>query len=1191
MFTHLHVHTEYSLLDGLSRTQSLVQRARELGMEALAITDHGGMYGVVEFYRACKEAGIKPILGCELYMAPESRHSKRPQDRSPHHLTVLARDNTGYRNLLQVVTKAHLEGFYQRPRADRELLAQHAQGLVVLSGCPSAEVPRLLLDGRRQEAAQVARWYASTFPSSYYVELQRHGNMPELDRLNRELLDLSRELKLPLVATNDLHYVDREDAPLQDVLVCIQTNTNVNDEKRLRMSDDSYYLKSPAEMAELFADVPEAIENTGRIAAECHVELDFATVHLPRYQPPTGEEPEAFLDRLCWEGLERRFGPDQPEARKRLEYELEVIHKTRFANYFLVVWNIAAFVRERGILMGVRGSAASSLALYCLGVTNINPLEYRLVFERFLNVERKEMPDIDMDFQDDRRDEVIQYVAEKYGRDHVAQIISFGTLGAKAAVRDVGRALALPYADVDRVARLIPFKLGITIDEAIQATPELAQVYEEDTILRNLVDTARKLEGVVRHASTHAAGVVISQDPLTEYVPLQRPIRGDDQGTPMTQFSMEPIAQLGLLKMDFLGLANLTILARARDTVARTRDIQLELDRLPLNDRRTFDLLSSGETTGIFQLESGGMRRYIKELRPSSLGDVSAMIALYRPGPMEQITTFIQAKHGQVPVRYPHPALKAILEETYGIIVYQDQVLLILQAFAGYTLGEADIVRKAMGKKIAELMAKERERFIQGAVKRGHAAELATQVFDLIEPFAGYAFNKAHSVSYAVIAYWTAYFKANYPLEYMTSVLNSHRGNMEKVAVAVDECRRLGIRVLPPDVNSSEVEFSMDRAPDGTPAVRFGLGAVKNVGPAAVQPLVGERRAGGPFASLEDFCRRADLKGLNRRTLESLIKVGTLDALGHRSALLASVDRLLSATHKEAELRQSGQSTMFNLFGQSVPTPMGTLELRPAEPVTIREKLAWEKELLGVWLSDNPMSALALRASNQDILSRDQIDAERKGEQVHLAGQLSSVRTGKTREGRAFATGVMELFGGSIEVVAWPDVYEKAQELWQVGNILRVVGKVRVRDDEVSIACDEVTLYPLGEEQPHGEEPAPAAAPVAEAPRAREWSEEKKPAARPSPPPPQKNGAPRKLLINLAETDRPEDDRYLLREVLQVLLEFPGRDGVDLVISSQGKRWRLEMPIITTSYCDELHRRLGEMLGSSTAVRLEGSAA
>ncbi|MCH8346752.1 MAG: DNA polymerase III subunit alpha, partial [Chloroflexi bacterium] len=781
------------------------------------------------------------------------------------------------------------------------------------------------------------------------------------------------------------------------------------------------------EMADLFGDVPEAISNTQRIAEMCDVEISFDHVHLPGYSTPDQEDPDEYLTRLCWEGLARRL-PDTPQQYKeRLTYELEVIRHTQFANYFLVVWDIITFAREQDILFGVRGSAAGSLALFCLGVTDVDPVAYGLIFERFLNVERKEMPDIDMDFQDDRRDEVIQHVLHKYGRDHVAQIVTFGTLGPKAAIRDVGRALAMPYADVDRVARLVPFRVR-TLKEALEQSPELKGLRDADPILRRLVDTAQQLEGLVRHTSTHAAGVVISQEPLTEYVPLQRPVRGDENAIAMTQFSMEHIAHLGLLKMDFLGLVNLTILKETMKLVEETQGRRMNLQEIPLDDKATFDLLSSGETADVFQLEGAGMRRHIKQLKPSSLREVAAMIALYRPGPMEHIETYIQAKHGEAQVQYPHPSFQELLEETYGIIVYQDQVLQIIQRFAGYSMGEADIVRKAMGKKIPAIMQQERQRFLRGAREQGYEEQDAEAIFQLIEPFAGYAFNKAHAVSYALIAYWTAYFKANHPVAYMTSVLNSRAENLEKVGATVNEARRLRIPVLPPDINHSQTRFAMEPQEDGKTAIRFGLAAVKNVGEGAVTPLVEVRAAGEPFNSVEDLCRRADLRAVNRRTLESLIKVGALDCLGaDRNSLIAGLDRILRLSQQETRMRQTGQTTMLDLFGDSVEAPVAAIELPTATAATPREKLEWEQELLGVGFSDNPFSAMAasLDASGA-IISVHDITPENAGKRVVVVGSVSSVRSGMTKDGKSYAVAMLNLMGGPLELFAWDRKYHES---------------------------------------------------------------------------------------------------------------------------------------------------------------------
>ena len=1162
MFAHLHVHTEYSLLDGVSRIPKLVSHAKELGMEALAITDHGSLYGVVEFYFQCQEAGIRPIIGCEVYVAQGSRHDRSPSERSPFHLTMLARNNRGYRNLMGLVTHGHLEGHYYRPRIDRELLERYHEGLIVLSGCATAEVPRLIAENRLQDAREAALWYKDLLgEGGFFLELQRHEHVPQLPEINQGLVEMGRELDIPLVATNDCHYVHQEDSYLQDVLICIHTNTTVHDDKRLKMEDDSYYLKSAQEMEELFQDFPDALRNTQLIAEMCDVKLETAELHLPTYPVPDGSDPDEYLRRLCQEGFSRLYPRPTAQAAERLAYELDVIRSTQFANYFLVVWDIASFARQQNILFGVRGSAAASLALYCLGVTEVDPLEYRLVFERFLNLERKEMPDIDLDFQDDRRDEVLSYVTDKYGRDRVAQIITFGTLGAKASLRDVGRSLGMSYADVDRVARLVPFKAR-TLEDALSASHELSVIYQSDESIHKLVDTARALEGTVHHVSTHAAGVVISSEPLMEYVPLQRPVKGNGGGQiDMTQYSMDPVAKLGLLKMDFLGLTSLTILDRVVDTVERNRGVKIDLHGLPLDDGKTFELLSSGKTTDVFQLESAGMQRYIKELKPSSLGDIAAMIALYRPGPMEHIDTFINAKHGREAIKYPHPSLKEILEETHGVIVYQDQVLFILQAFAGYSLGQADTVRKAMGKKIPELMRQEREGFLDGAVATGFSRELAQEIFNLIEPFAGYAFNKAHSVSYALISYWTGYFKANFPLEYMASVLNSRLDHPDKTASAISECFRMGIPVLLPDVNRSGVHFIIDRDDEDSPSLRFGLAAIKNVGEGAVTSIVDERESGGPFSTIEDFCSRADLRGLNRRALESLIKGGALDCLGKRRALLNSAEQILSLAQKEAHRRQTGQTSMFDVLpDRTEATPVGGMSVN-GEDGPPSEKIAWEKELLGVPLSQNPLKAMALVNSEGAITSRDQLDPDMDGQRITVLGQLSSVSQRVTRTQRPYVIGTLELVYGSTEAIAWPDVLERTRDVWEEGNLLLVSGRLKVRGDELSVHCDEATLY--SEEYRSGNG---SGAISTDGQRGTNHVQEQ----------------PRSLLISFVESEDAEEDAHRLREALRTTLEYSGSDRVRLEISTNGKKVLMDLPTVTTSYCPELCRRLEELLGTGS---------
>ena len=1225
-FTHLHVHTEYSMLDGISRIPELVERTGELGMDSLAITDHGTFYGVVDFYSACLDAGIKPIIGCEVYVAHNSRHEKNPSERSPAHLVLLARDNTGYRNLMQLVTKAHVEGFYNRPRIDKGLLEEFGSGLVCLSGCPSAEVPRLLADGNYDGAVKAAGWYRELFGDGYFLELQRHEHVPQLGEINEGLLRMAQDTRLPLVATNDAHYVHQNQSNLQDIYICIQTNTTVRDEKRLRMEDDSYYIKSPDEMEGLFADLPanirgEAIANTGVIADMCDISLEFGQTHLPRYETPNGMDADEYLAQVCEEGFRRRYPNASPEAVDRLRYELEVIRYTRFANYFLVVWDIIRFVRQRNILFGVRGSAAASVVLYCLGITDVDPLEYRLVFERFLNMERKEMPDIDMDFQDDRRDEVLHYVIEKYGNDRVAQIITFGTLGAKAALRDVGRALGMSYGDVDRIARMVPFKAR-NLEDALRVSPELQGSYDGNEAVRDLVDRAQGLEGIVHHVSTHAAGVLIADEPLTETVPLQRPARGDESSPVlMTQFSMDPVAHLGLLKMDFLGLTSLTILDHAVKLVRESRGVEIDLQTLRLDDAATYDLLSSGNTTDVFQLESAGMQRYIEKLKPSNLMDIAAMIALYRPGPMENIDRFIDAKHGRAAVTYPHPSLKELLDETYGIIVYQDQVLLILQQFAGYTLGAADIVRKAMGKKIAALMAQERDNFVAGATDKGFDEALAVEIFDLIEPFAGYAFNKAHSVSYALISYWTGYFKAHYPVEYMAAVLNARLDNTDKTISSINECFRLNIPVWLPDVNRSGEFFAIDHDSEGKPGLRIGLAAIKTVGEGAVRPLVEERKENGPFRSIDDFCRRAGAANLNRRTLESMVKAGAFDAIALRGAVLSALDRIVATSQREAQMRSSGQSSLFGggpgaagagTGGAVAEEPGVILGTEDASPV---EKAAWERELLGVALSHNPLMALTGAGAGGSVVSLDQLSEEMQGQQVNVLGIVNTVTERARRDGQRFIIVGLELLGGLVEVTVWPEALQRTEEIWQAGRTVRVVGRVRLRGEQLEISCDEAEEFEPdrpstlpangGGGQPaarangngnghyrngngNGRNGAPHANGVGNG-HANGNGGSNGNGNGHSPSGGTADAAPfassnRLVQLAVTESDDPQNDAMLLREVIGVILEYPGRDKVNLEIRTPGKRVLLELPVVSTGYCDPLRERLEDLLGPDTVA-------
>ncbi|MFC2034758.1 DNA polymerase III subunit alpha [Chloroflexota bacterium] len=1158
MFTHLHVHTEYSLLDGMCRISQLVQRAKDLGMGSLAITDHGVMYGAIEFYLAAKEAGIKPIIGCEVYIAKDSRFSRSTSDKSYYHLVLLAKNQTGYRNIIQLTTKANLEGFYYKPRMDRELLKQHHQGLIALSACVAGEVPHLILEGRLDEAKEAALWYKQTF-GEFYLEIQRHP-ISELEQINQELIAMSTELDIPLVATNDTHYINREDASAHDLLLCIGTNSSIYDDKRRKMAGDFFYLKSPKEMTELYQDIPQAVENTERIAEACNLKLEFGRLHLPEIDLPEGKTADQFLVNLCYEGLPKYYPNATPEIKQRLNYELEVVGKTQFANYFLVVWDIISFVKEHNILFGVRGSAAASIILHCLGITDVDPIVNELVFERFLNLERKELPDIDLDFEDNRRDEVISYVSQKYGRDHVAQIITFGTLGARAALRDVGRALGMTYSDVDRIARLVPFAQGMTLTRALDENKELRNIYHEDPIIRNLIDSSKRIEGIARHASTHAAGVVISKEPLTRYVPLQRVSRANGEAAVMTQFTMEDIAQIGLLKMDFLGLANLTILGKAKEIIYQNYGIDINLRYIPMDDTKTFDLLSSGETTGVFQLEGAGMRRYIKELKPTTFSDISAMVALYRPGPMEHIPSFIKAKHGIEPISYPDPTLTSILEETYGVIVYQEQVLFIVQALAGYSLGEADIFRKAMGKKIPKVMKKERHNFITGANKRGFASELADKIFALIEPFAGYAFNKAHSVSYSLIAYQTAYLKANYPIEYIIAFLITNTGQAEKIASAVAECHRLGIKILAPDINRSQATFSIEQDSNGTRTIRFGLTAIKNVGLATVEPLIAEHNNKGDFKSIEDLCRRCDLRTVNKRVMESLIKAGALDSLGDRGTLLHNINSILSLAQREQRLRDTGQSTMFDLWGETTALPTPSLDLESAS-VFDKEKATWEKDLLGIPFSKKYFDPIR---DNPNATLCGTIDNEMNGENVTVICEVASITQLFTRkDSKPFVKAKVEDISGGIEVTAWPKVYEETKELWQDGNLLQLEATVKIRDDSVQLNVNKAYPYQLATVQ--AETVTSTALTDDVPPLMQEASAKTLPTEI------------HRLVITITQTSDKDSDIANLQKVNTALKEFPGHDEVILRVGIEGEINSFKLS--NTSYCPDLHQQLINLVG------------
>jgi DNA polymerase-3 subunit alpha len=1144
-FAHLHLHTEFSLLDGLGRIPEYVARAQQLGMEHLAITDHGVMYGVIDWYKAVRAAGLHPVLGVEAYLAPR-RIADR--DKSSYHLVLLAENDCGYRNLLKLTTKASLEGFYYKPRIDLNLLAQHAEGLIVTSACLQGPLSRNLLAGDEEEARRWARALRDIFgPERFYVELQDHG-LREQQQVNARSIALARELGLPLVATNDVHYLDQADADVQDLLVCIQTNSTVHDTKRMRMPSDQLYFKSAEEMWRLFDDVPEALQNTVRIAERCRVELEFGRLHLPDPGAPEGMSADDYLAQLCWQGIRQRYPELTEEVRRRLEYELDVIRQTGFASYMLIVRDFADFARERRIPFGVRGSAAASIVLYALGITDIDPLANRLVFERFLNPERREMPDIDMDFADNRRAEVIEYVAHKYGPDRVAQIITFGTMGAKAAIRDVGRAMGWAYADVDRIARLIPASLNMTLDRALAENPELRSLYESDPKSRELIDNARRLEGIARHAGTHAAGVVIAATPLVEYLPLQRPARAEEGALPTTQFPMETVAEIGLLKMDFLGLANLTILGEAVEIVKALRGVELDPKRFPDGDEKTYQMLGQGETFGVFQLESAGMRRYIRELQPTSVAELAAMVALYRPGPMQHIPRYCRAKHGLEPITYPHPDLAEILDETYGVIVYQDQVLLIARKFAGYTLGEADIMRKAMGKKIPEKMKAERERFVVGATAMGYRAEDAERIFDLIEPFAGYAFNKAHAVCYASISYQTAYLKANYPAEYMTAVLRlapSHpAGTAKRVAAALAECQKLEIPVLRPDINLSGKTFEVERLTDGRLGIRFGLAMVKNVGEGAVEAILRAREArpGQRFSSFEDFCDVIDWSLVNRRVVESLIKCGALDSLGDRKLLLAMLDQAISSAQARQRASRKGQIDLFAATGQA-PTLAIAKPERELPDIPHTTLLAWEKELLGVYLSSHPLDDYVEVVRRDGLVQIAELDAESVGETIELIAMVATLRKLTTRTNRVMAVCQLEDRTGTMELVVFPDLYEESKEWLLEDMVLRVAARVEVRNDEVQLIARQLRR-------------AEATLPVEQAPAT--------------------------VHLSLPVTDNLGHDIATMQRLRELLDQFPGRERLVLHLATT-RGDALLRSSIQVRWCPELALAIEAELGPGHA--------
>ncbi|NGM83070.1 DNA polymerase III subunit alpha [Paenibacillus sp. 7124] len=1059
-FVHLHVHSEYSLLDGAARIADLVRRAGEHGMKSLALTDHGVMYGAIPFYKACKENGIKPIIGCEVYLTAGSRRERGSRKDQPiYHLILLARNEEGYRNLMRLVTIGHLEGYHYKPRIDMEALAAHAEGLICLSACLGGEVPQHLLYGRDGEAKKAALRYKDIFGGDFYLELQDHG-MSEQKRVNPKLIALAEETGIPLVATNDVHYLSREDSEVQDVLICIGTGKTVEDEDRLQIGTDQLYLKSGEEMAALFPHVPEAVINTAVIAERCNLELEFGKHILPAYSPlPEGLDAAAYLRRLCEAGLEERYKDtlrwESEESRKlaeeRLSYELGVIETMGFSDYFLIVWDFIAFCHREGIATGPgRGSSAGSLTAYCLRITDVDPLKYNLLFERFLNPERITMPDIDIDFSDERRDEVISYVSGKYGEEHVAQIITFGTLAARAAVRDVGRALNLPYGEVDKAAKLIPGTLGISIERALESSPDLKALYEGSPKTRDLLDMAMKVEGMPRHASTHAAGIVISRGPLTDAVPLQE---GSEE-TALTQYSMENLESVGLLKMDFLGLRTLSIIERCMNWVGEMTGSRPDFRKIPDSDEATYAMLGHGETTGVFQLESAGMRRVLKELKPTVFEDIISVLALYRPGPMEFIPKYIQSKHGLAEVEYPHPDLIPILSDTYGIIVYQEQIMQIASAMAGFSLGEADLLRRAVSKKKRETLDRERGHFVRGSLKQGYEEADANAVYDMIVRFADYGFPRAHAAAYGVLAFQTAYLKAHYPVPFMASMLTAVTGVHRKVAEYVLECRRMDIGVLPPDVNESGVLFTPVDGPSGAGGhIRFGLAAIKNVGTLAVESIL-EARKERPFDSLLDFCRRVDLRVCNKRVVESLIQAGAFDSLpGHRAQLLAMLDE---TTEAAAKWRKEREELQIQLFDDLVEMPNWDIRYPDVPKFTTGQQLELERELLGLYLSGHPLDDYAELLELSGVQRLMDLGEAPDESSAVTAGMVVSLKEIMTKAGKAMAFVEWEDQIERCEVVLFPEVWKRSRALVDKGALLALRAKVQQQDEGFKLLADEV---------------------------------------------------------------------------------------------------------------------------------------
>jgi DNA polymerase-3 subunit alpha len=1077
-FTHLHVHTHYSLLDGLGKIDDLLKRAKEYGMSSLAITDHGTMYGVVEFYQKAKEAGIKPIIGCEFYLAPNGLENKNPRvDEERFHLILLAKNYQGYKNLMKLVTEAHLKGYYYKPRIDLKVLEKYAEGLIGCSGCVQGHVAQMIIGGKMKEAEEIALKYQKILgKGNYFLELQ---HLPQLEKqkiVNDGLKKISKKTGIPLVATADVHYVNEDDGMVQDILMCLQTGKKITDTNRLSMAEFKLHLRSPEEMYEFFKDTPEALENTQKIAQMCNVEIQFDEHQLPNYKVPEGFTPQTYLEKLCQKGLVERYGKKITKEHKvRLEYELGVIEKMGFAGYFLIVQDFVNWAKENGIIVGPgRGSAAGSIIAYLTKITNIDPIKYNLLFERFLNPDRISLPDIDLDFPDDRRDDVLNYVRDKFGHDHVAQIITFGTMAAKAAIRDAGRVLGFEYAYCDKLSKMVPD--FTKLPDALENTAELTNEYKTNEDAKKILDAALRLEGVARHASVHACGVVITPEPVVEYTPLQYMTGKEDQGA-VTQYNASSkssyVEKIGLVKMDFLGLKNLTIIQNALKIIKKTTGDVIDIDTLKLEDKKTFELLQYGDTTGVFQLESSGMKRYLKKLKPTVFEDIIAMVALYRPGPMEWIPDFIAGKHGTKKVEYLHPKLKPILENTYGVAVYQEQVMQIARELAGFTPGEADVLRKAMGKKIHEMIQEQKKKFIEGCVKNKIDKNLAEKVFSFIEPFAGYGFNRSHAACYALIGYQTAYLKAHYPAQFMAALLNSDADNIDRIAIEIEEARQMGIEVLPPNINESFHEFAVimnnleeiekirKKAKSKTkpmPKIRFGLEAIKGVGKNIANEIIKERKKNGHFKDIIDLVERIRSRDLNKKSLEALAKSGALDDLIERNKLLENLEAILNYAKQHHKTVASGQTSLFGVASSNKDTQIEVkITLTTPEPANNRTRLSWEKHLLGLYVSDHPLrnyqdyfsaNAIPIRNLHSGLIDKT----------IVIGGIITKVQKIYTRKNKLMMFNTIEDGIGKMEILVFPKTLEKNPEIWEEEKIVLIKGKLSDKDGEYKLLCEDVNL-------------------------------------------------------------------------------------------------------------------------------------